>query len=94
MSSAYPKLSTAELTEFDRRAMPATLGPTEAQVLAGVMIAREKAARQGKYEGSAEPVMPVGMRLLYLPFHPESYFMVDSVIQTVTFEKNQVPSAR
>ncbi len=94
LSSAYPKLSMAELMEFDRRAIPATLGPTEAQVLAGVMIAREKAARRSQFDGGAEPVIPNQIQLMYLPFHPESYFMVDSVLQTVTFEKNQVPSLK
>jgi hypothetical protein len=91
MSSAWPKLSLAEMSGFDRRAVAATLGPTEAQVLAGVVVARERAARRNQYDGGAEPVRPRRISLMYLPFHPQSYFMVDSVLQTVTFEKNQIP---
>ena len=70
---------------------PAGVSPSEAVVLARVMVAREL-VEQGigvELPGVADAF--TGMRLLYVPFRKEHYFYVDTIVNAVTVEKNLVP---
>jgi len=92
MSTAASKLEREESAEPDSRFAAANISPSEALVLARVIVARELM----KLSSSLElPDIIDGfhtMHLLYVPFHAEHYFFVDSALNAVTVEKNLVPA--
>lgn len=90
MSSAAPRLDYAPVNGFDCRFEPVTLGLSEAMVMAEVIIYRAKAGKTHGELSEGERFEPVDISLMYAPFHPQSYFYVDSIIGAVTFEKNLV----
>jgi len=90
ISSAAPKMDFAPIDEIDDRFEPVSLGLNEALVMAEVIVCR---AKTGKTDGEIVESMgfsPAEIALIFTPFHPESYFFVDSVLGAVTFEKNAV----
>ncbi len=92
MSTAADRFEREESTEPDSRFAPANISPSEALVMARVVVARELMNLSATIE---LPDVVDGfdkMTLLYVPFHAEHYFFVDSVLNAVTVEKNLVPA--
>ncbi|SYZ72411.1 hypothetical protein TRIP_C20526 [Candidatus Zixiibacteriota bacterium] len=87
MSSAYPKLEIGEAEDTDGNYHPVSVGLHEALALAEVIIYREKISRDHNAKGGHEVIAPERINLFYMPFHAENYFLVDSVMKAVTFEK-------
>jgi len=90
MSSAAPKMDYTPVDGFDSRFEPVTMSLSEALVMTEVIIYRAKVGKTGGESTEPEKLSPVEISLIYAPFHPESYFYVDSVLGAVTFEKNLV----
>ena len=91
ISAAYPQLELAPVETFDRNFAPVSVSMSEAFALAEIVIYRRQVAMVA--EGiskmpARESISPVEADLFYAPFHPESYFFVDSVMGNITFEKN------
>ncbi|MDH4155726.1 MAG: hypothetical protein OEW00_00420 [candidate division Zixibacteria bacterium] len=91
ISAAYPQLELTPVEAFDRNFTPVSVSMSEAFALAEIVIYRRQVAMVA--EGisgmpARESVIPVQADLFYAPFHPESYFFVDSVLGNITFEKN------
>ncbi len=87
MSSAYPKLEIGDAVSMDKNYNAVSLGLHEALALTEVIIYREKITRNHNVKSGHEPIEPEVISLFYMPFHPENYFLVDSVMNAVTFEK-------
>lgn len=90
ISAAKPTLETHPIESFDSRYLPVSVGPDEATVLAEVMIYRDMAGRDLSRNVQRPGFEPAAISLFYAPFHPESYFYVDSALKAVTFEKSLV----
>jgi len=59
-------------------------------MLAGIITYRAELDRLTGTLAQKSDLEVVGADLFYAPFHPESYFYVDSVMGAVTFEKNLI----
>ncbi len=90
MSAAQPQLEFDAVDGFDPRFRPVDISLAEAQLMAQVMIYRAELTRGVTGSVKPEDFQPLTCELFFAPFHPESYFFVDSVLQSVTFEKNVV----
>nr|MBN2278183.1 hypothetical protein [candidate division Zixibacteria bacterium] len=91
ISSAYPKLDLTPLDSLDGRFARVTLGLEDACTLAEVVIYRDRIQKGIRSESTGWKFEPAEVSLFYTPFHPESYFYVDSILGAVTFEKKTVP---
>ncbi len=88
MSAAFPKLNPEPIEIQDDNFHPVTIGLDEALTFAEVVIDREETMRKKSLVAETEHFAPEVIELFYAPFHPESYFFVDSVLGAVTFEKH------
>jgi hypothetical protein len=90
LTAAMPHLSSAELESIGSTFLPVTVSAADAVTLANVISFRKrlkdvKSAQLGDFNFE-----PQTSRLLFVPFHAESYFFVDSATKAVTFEKSSV----
>ncbi len=91
MTTAQAAFTLREAAESDRGFAPVGVGPSEALVLARVMVARELVGQTATLAVPPAADAFTGMTLFYVPFHAEQYFYVDSVVNAVAVEKNLVP---
>jgi len=93
VSAAFPQLDLEQVEQLDPRFDPVTVPMDEAMALGEVTIVRKQIDRSAGSRALANRpigVQPVRVELFYAPFHPESYFFVDSMFGGITFEKNLV----
>ncbi len=90
MSAALPQLTTAPVDSFDQRCQAVTLTLQECRMLAGIITYRAELARMAGTAATPADIELVRAELIYAPFHPESYFYVDSLMGAVTFEKTLI----
>ena len=90
MSAAVANIPTEGVDSFSSRFLPVTQPHSTARMLAEVIVYRDMAQRDPKANFDSVNLHPTGVRLIYVPFHPEHYFFVDSVLNAVTFEKTLV----
>jgi len=91
MSSAIVQMELAELESPDSRFQPVSVSIDDALLLAELTIYRQQFSRTTRKAAVQMPFVPEQIRLVYLPFHLEHYFYVDSVLNTVTFERSLAP---
>ncbi len=87
MSAVYPRLTWTSISELGQQHHPVTLGLTEALTLAEVVLSREQSNRSMRSCDESFEFRPLEAQLCYVPFHADDYFMIDSVLEAVTFEK-------
>lgn len=90
MSPAISKFGFSAVQSFDNRYVPANVGVTEALALARAALIRDEASRGVRGQIEIKEFASDDIALVYAPFHPESYFYVDSALGAVTFEKTLV----
>ncbi|MFQ5453855.1 MAG: hypothetical protein ACE5D6_06675, partial [Candidatus Zixiibacteriota bacterium] len=90
MSSVSPQLELIPLDKMNNRFLPVNISMSEAVMHAEIIIYRELYSKQFKSVRDKPKFMPEEISLFYAPFHPESYFYVDSIMNAVTFEKSLV----
>ncbi|MDH3892899.1 MAG: hypothetical protein OEV49_17695 [candidate division Zixibacteria bacterium] len=90
MSAALPRIETVPVDSFDQRCQPVTLGLAEARMFAGIITYRAELDRMVGTLAQKGDFEVTSADLLFAPFHPESYFYVDSVMGAVTFEKSLI----
>lgn len=88
MSIAVSKLKMEEPHELGDSFEPVTVGLEEAQALAHVALMREVVGRDEEIPTDLMNLPFDEVSIFYAPFHPESYFMVDTFIGAVTFERS------
>jgi len=91
MSAAIVQMELTELESPDSRFRPVSVSLDEALLLAELIIYRQQFSRSLHVKAGESAFIPRQVRLVYLPFHPEHYFYVDSVLNTVTFERSLAP---
>lgn len=87
-TAAMATIGSEPVESFDARLRPVEISGDEALALAEVMIFRHRSEHRSSRQERSGTLRPVDVRLLYLPFHPQQYFMVDSILNAVTFEKS------
>lgn len=90
LTSAFPQFTGQPVESFDKRFRPVDICLSEAVTLAEICLYCEKAARDPDLSPDSVKIDPRDVGLYYAPFHAESYFYVDSMINAVTFAKNTV----
>ena len=90
MSAAMPQIPTQVAEAFDARYAPVNLSLAEARVLANIAVYRAELGRLAGSRGEMPEFTPTEVELVFAPFHLEHYFYVDSVLESVTFEKNLI----
>ncbi len=90
VSAALPNVATVPLTGFKDQLRPASLHPEEARLLADVIVRRAELDHQSSQDADDIDFHQVTCRLIYLPFRAETYFYVDSLMHSVTFEKKLI----
>ena len=88
VSAALPQLQLIPVEETSSRFLPVTVGASRARDLANVIIFRRRIKNNQQVAMDDITFAPTEARLVYLPFRPEHYFYVDSVLKAVTFEKS------
>ncbi len=91
ISSAFPKMNLTSLDKTDSKYHQVNLSLSEAIIQAEVFIYRDKYAKEVGLNNETPPFRPIEVGLFFLPFHPENYFFLDSVINAITFEKRLKP---
>ncbi len=90
MSSAMPRFDLNVSEDWDRRCVSVSVSSTEGLAYATICIFREETAKGMPASFQRSDFNPSEVSLFFAPFHPESYFYVDSVINSITFEKTLV----
>jgi hypothetical protein len=88
MSIAVSKFKMEESHELDDKFEPVTVGLEEAQALAHVALMRDVVGKDEEVSADLMNMPFEEASIFYAPFHPESYFMVDTFIGAVTFERS------
>jgi len=87
ISCAMSKLPMFESRELKENYLPVTVGIAEAGALAHAALMREVVGKTEELPRTLANLPFEEVSLFYAPFHPESYFLVDSCLGAVTFEK-------
>jgi len=90
LTAAMPHLATTELESVGNSFLPVSVSAADAVTLAKVISFRKRLKNDKKAEFGDLKFNPQTARLLFVPFHEESYFFVDSAAKAVTFEKSAV----
>jgi len=86
VSAAFPKFSCSEIVKTDQRFVSVNLNISEAVMYTDIFIRRD-ALSKNSFKQSNFSFQPLSADLIYIPFHSENYFLVDSVINAITVEK-------
>lgn len=89
MTSAKRKIPISPEGELKGDLAPANIGVKEALIFAHAVLARGDLKRNPESRGGIS-FESKNARLLLVPFHAESYFLVDSVISAVTIERRAI----
>ncbi len=90
MSAAFPQFSLEQLTKMGRRYTNVDLPLNEALMLIELFAKTDRYKKNSSDKRSPATFQFDKVTLFYAPFHLESYFYVDSILQAVTLEKNLI----
>lgn len=90
ITAAYSHFPRERVESFQNLFRPVDLSFSEAKTMAEICLFCERVRRNPRVSLESVTIRPHEVSLFYAPFHPQSYFYVDSVINTVTFAKNAV----
>jgi len=87
MSTAQYKMPTQAVESLDERFLPVRIGLTEALALAEIIICRELLDKGFDLPKSDLLLEPISVGMVYVPFHLENYFYIDSILNAVSVEQ-------
>jgi predicted RNA-binding Zn-ribbon protein involved in translation (DUF1610 family) len=90
MTAIFPELTVSALGDDNRRLTPVTVPLSEAVVLAEISLYSVLTSNRSGVNRESAAIQPEDAGLLYVPFHPDNYFMIDSALGAVTFEQGAV----
>jgi len=85
MTAALPHFTRQPADNYDQRFQPVDIGLSEAAALAEICLYCEKAVKAGDFPAETIGMKPEKAELIYIPFAPQNYFYVDTVVDAVTF---------
>lgn len=86
MTVAYGRMETGTVEVLDERYLPVRIGPEDARVLAEMIVSRELVDHGHNLPEDLD-LQPLTYALIYVPFHQENYFYIDSALNAVTLER-------
>lgn len=86
VSAAYPKFNQSEIAKTDPRFVSVNLNIAEAVMYTDIFVRRDGLSKNS-HKAVDFSFQPQSADLVYIPFHRENYFLVDSVINAITVEK-------
>jgi hypothetical protein len=86
LTVAYGRMETGTVEALDDRYLPVRIGPDEARALAEMIVSRELVDRGHRLPEDLN-LQPLDYGLVYVPFHRENYFYIDSALNAVTLER-------
>ncbi len=92
VTTAGPKLNFEPIENLDERFAPVDIFPTTGMALAKVVFYRYELEKTNRLHELDLEVSPQDLSLCFIPFKPENYFFVDSVLNSISFEKKLVNS--
>ncbi len=90
MSFAQTKLEFEPLEGNPKGFSPIEVSPGEGVKYMNLLTFRERLTKFGGGKVEKEEFVPVAAGIIYAPFRLENYFYVDSVLQSITFEKQLI----
>jgi hypothetical protein len=90
ISTACEHIDSGDIEVLDERFLPVDILPTQAITLANVIYYRYSLEKTSQLPKLELQMSIDGLSLNYIPFKPENYFFVDSILKSVTFEKKLV----
>jgi predicted RNA-binding Zn-ribbon protein involved in translation (DUF1610 family) len=91
ISAAVPKMELVRIDRLDNHFVRVDRSLSETLIMADIIIYRESIRKGIEHSVHESKFRPGNVSLFYAPFHPESYFYVDSLLGAVTFEKSLAP---
>lgn len=91
ITCAMPNISTTPAESYNRNFLPVEVGVAEAVTLAEICLYCEDVTKCSDLSPDDVALSPRDVGLVFVPFRPQNYFYVDSVISAVTFAKNSLP---
>ena len=90
MSAAHKRMDTGLVDVMDERYMSVRIGLDEAIALAEMIIYRELVDKGYKLPEEDIAIRPEEIGLVFVPFHLENYFYMDSALNAIGLEKTLV----
>ena len=90
MSSALPRLDMHPVAGYNSTLNHVDVSLRDATRYISLFVHWARLTKTGKSDAVLADYQPQSAELIYAPFHPESYFYVDSALQSITFEKSLV----
>ncbi len=87
ISAASVRFELEPADRFSPKFQPVSLSMTEALTMAEIIIFRAQIAKNDLVTPNDIAFNPLDVSLVYIPFQPQSYYFVDSILGAVTFEK-------
>lgn len=87
MTAAHTKLTTTRTKILDERFLPVAISQEEARAHAELLICREMMEMGNQSTEVEVDLKTIDSGLVYIPFHLENYFYVDSVLNAVSMER-------
>jgi DNA-directed RNA polymerase subunit RPC12/RpoP len=91
ITCAMPNIPTMPAESYSRNFLPVEIGISEAVTLADVCLYCEDVTKRSELSPDEVALSPRDVGLVFVPFRPQSYFYVDSIINAVTFAKSSAP---
>jgi hypothetical protein len=88
ITTAFDKFSLDDLCDLQGDFLPANVSCAEAMALAQVILTRDVIGKGKRLPAEGLDLKFGEISLFYAPFHPESYFYVDSCLSALTFERS------
>ncbi len=91
ITCAMPNIPTVPAESYNQNFLPVEIGVAEAATLAEICLYCEDVTKRSELSPENVALSPREVGLVFVPFRPQSYFYVDSIINAVTFAKNSLP---
>jgi len=90
ITCAMPTIPTTPAEAYNSNFLPVEIGVAEAVTLAEICLYCEDVTKRSDLAPDNVALSPRDVGLVFVPFHPQNYFYVDSVINAVTFSKHSI----
>jgi hypothetical protein len=91
VTCAMPNIPMTPAESYNPNFLPVEIGVAEAVTLAEICLYCEDVTKNSELSPDNVALSPREVALVFVPFRPQNYFYVDSIISAVTFAKNSLP---
>ncbi len=91
VTCAMPNIPATPAETYHSNFLPVEIGVAEAVTLAEICLYCEDVTKRSDLSPDNVALSPRDVGLVFVPFRPQNYFYVDSILNAVTFAKNSLP---